>query len=278
MRTNVVSWNSDLTEEEIRNIAGNYGHLQDALAEVLRRLKYKTDEEENKLEFKWKFDEDDFKEAFRKARYNTAPGFSGLSMAHLCTITKDKNLSTIYAKILELPFRYGFAYDHWLTSVQALLQKENLPYITRLRIIELFELNYNGMLKYLIGKRFAYFEQSQGLQNPEMYGAVKKKNTHDALELVLTSLNYSRIMQKSMMLAPKDATGCFDMLRAEAIRSIQESKGMMPRGINACRISVLQNMEQHVKTAGKISSHSIKYSKENTFGGVGIGAGSGPSR
>jgi len=144
-----------------------------------------------------------------------------------------------------------------------------------LRIIELFELDYNGMLKYLIGKRFAYFEQSRGLQNPETYGAVKKKNTHDALESVLTSLDYSRIMRKPMMIAPKDATGCFDLLRAEAIRSIQESKGM-PRGINACRISVLQNMERHVKTAGKISSRSIKYSEENTIGGVGIGAGSGP--
>ena len=64
-----------------------------------------------------------------------------------------------------------------------------------------------------------------------------------------------------------DATGCFDLLRAEAIRPIQESKGM-PRGINACRIAVLQNMERHVKTAGKISSGSINYTKENTFGGI----------
>ena len=97
---------------------------------MLRRLKYRLDEEGKKLEFKWKFDEEDFKEAFGKARYNIAPGFSGLSMAHLRTITKDANLSKIYAKILELPFRYGFAYDHWLKSVQALLQKETLPFIT----------------------------------------------------------------------------------------------------------------------------------------------------
>ena len=122
--------NSGLTEEEIQEIAGNYGHLQDALSEVLRQLKYRLDEEGKKLEFKWIFDEEDFKEAFGKARYNIAPGFSGLSMAHLRTITKDANLSKIYPKILELPFRYGFTYDHWLKSVQALLQKETLPFIT----------------------------------------------------------------------------------------------------------------------------------------------------
>ena len=49
------------------------------------------------------------------------------------------------------------------------------------------------MLKYLLGKRFAYFEQTRGLQNPETYGAVNKRSTHDALESVLTSLDYSNV-------------------------------------------------------------------------------------
>ena len=69
--------------------------------------------------------------------------------------------------------------------------------------------------------------------------------------------------------------GGSNILRAEAIRPIQESKGM-PRSINACRIEVLHNMERHVKTAGKVSTNSIKYSSTNTLGGIGIGAGSGP--
>ena len=102
-------------------------------------------------------------------------------MVHLRTISLDEKLSEIYAKILELPFRYGFACSHWLKSVQALLQKENLPYIIRLRIIELFELDYNGMLKYLIGRKYAQFEQLKKFQNEESYGAVKKKSSHDAL-------------------------------------------------------------------------------------------------
>ena len=53
-------------------------------------------------------------------------------MIHLRTISRDKHLSDIYAKLLELPLRYGFTYDHWLKSVQALLQKD--PLITDSRI------------------------------------------------------------------------------------------------------------------------------------------------
>ena len=77
----------------------------------------------------------------------------------------------------------------------------------------------------------------------QSYGAVKKKSSHDAIESVLITMEYSRIMRKApMIIAPKDATGCFDLLHTEAIRPIQESKGM-PSGINAYRIKVLQGME-----------------------------------
>ena len=58
------------------------------------------------------------------------------------------------------------------------------------------------------------------------YGAVKKKSSHDALESVLITMDYSRIMRKPMIIAPKDATGCFDLLHVEQICTIQESKGM----------------------------------------------------
>ena len=78
-------------------------------------------------------------------------------------------MAQIYAKILELPFHYCFAYDHWLKSVQALLQIENLLYVTRLGIIESFELDYNGMLKYLLGKRFTYFEQTHSKKKIRLF-------------------------------------------------------------------------------------------------------------
>ena len=152
-------------------------------------------------------------------------------MIHLRTIARDPELATIYAKILELPFRYGFTYKHWLKSVQILLQKEALPYVHRMRILELLSLDYNGILKYVIGRHFARFEQRKGFQNKESYGAIRKKSAHDALESVLCTTEYSKIMQKPLAIAPKDATGCFDLLRMEAIKPIQESKGM-PKGLN----------------------------------------------
>ena len=231
-----------LTDDEIENISNEYGHVNVTLSKVLKRLKKRETKDGTKADFQWKFDGEDYRKSFGRARYNIAPGFSGLSMIHLRTISRDKHLSEISAKLLELPFRYGFTYDHWLKSVQALLQKESLPLIHRLRILELLELDYNGMLKYLIGRHFAKYEQSNGFQNKESYGAVRKKSAHDGLASVINTMEYSHIVRKPMVVAPKDATGCFDLLGAEAIKPIQESKGL-PASINTFRIKVLQNME-----------------------------------
>ena len=159
---------------------------------------HRKDKDGKNVVFNWTFTGEDYKKAFGKGRYNTAaPGYSGISMIHLSTIARDPELATIYAKILELPFlRYGFTYKHWLKSVQSLLQKEAmLPYVHRMRILELVSLDYNGILKYIIGRHFATrFEQRKGFQNNESYGAIRKKSAHDALESVLSTTEYSRIM------------------------------------------------------------------------------------
>lgn len=138
-----------LTEEQMDEIVNYYGHLAPALKEALKRVVHRKDKDGKSVVFNWTFTGEDYKKAFRKGRYNTAPGYSGISMIHLRTIAQDPELATIYAKILELPFRYGFAYKHWLKSVQTLLQKEALPYVHRMRILKLVSFYFNGILKYL---------------------------------------------------------------------------------------------------------------------------------
>lgn len=145
-------------------VAEHYGHLKEVAALVLKEMKRKK-VNNNPIEFDWTFTGKDFKNAFGKARLNTAPGYSVLSMNKLQAISQDKTLAEYYAQIIALPFKYGFTYTAWLWSIQAMLQKEDLPYIHRLRIIELFELDLNIFLKYVVGREFAYHDQSKGLKN-----------------------------------------------------------------------------------------------------------------
>ncbi|GFH47803.1 hypothetical protein CTEN210_04279 [Chaetoceros tenuissimus] len=254
-------------------VAEEYGHLADATKLIIEEMKMRTIDGEP-AKFEWTFNEADFEEAFGKARLNTAPGFSGLNMHVLRALTTNKELREIYAKLLELPFRYGFTYPRWEKTIQSLLMKETLPFVHRWRILELMEQDYNGVLKLIVGRKFAAHDQRY-FQNRESYGAVKKKSAHDALNSVQNVLEYSRIMRQPIAIAPKDATGCFDLLRREIIKVIQESKGM-PKEFGECVVQTLHGMERHIRLAGKLSKKSFKYTTSNNIGGIGQGSGEGP--
>ena len=73
------------------------------------------------------------------------------------------------------------------------------------------EQDYNGVLKLIVGRKFAAHDQKH-FQNRESYGAIKKKSAHDAFNSVQNVLEYGRIMRSPIAIAPKDATGCFDLL------------------------------------------------------------------
>lgn len=118
-------------------------------------------------------------------------------------------------------------------------------------------------------------KDNDAYQNKESYGAVKKKSAHDALNSVQNVLEYSRIMNSPIAIAPKDATGCFDLLRREIIKVIQESKGM-PKEFGECVVQTLHGMERHIRLAGKLSKKSFKYNSSNNIGGIGQGSGEGP--
>ena len=75
-----------------------------------------------------------------------------MTMSLWKAIVDDDDLASIYAKLIELPFKYGFSYPRWEISIQAMLKKRDLAYLNKLRIIELFELDLNAFLKFTMGR------------------------------------------------------------------------------------------------------------------------------
>ena len=98
-----------------------------------------------------------------------------------------------------------------------MLKKRHLVYLNKLRIIELFELDLNAFLKFIMGRRYPKYEKANKLSHPESYGAMKGCSAHGALNSVQLALEQSWIMRSPMVMAPKDATGCSDLIRPELI-------------------------------------------------------------
>ena len=157
-----------------------------------------------------------------------------------------------------------------------MLQKKELPYLNKLRIIKHFELDLNAFLKLIMGRTYPKFEKAHDLQHPKSYGAVKGKCAHEALTSVqLLAMEQSRLSNSPMIIALKDATGCFDLIRPELIQLIQNSKGVPPE-TTAAKTTIQQNMKKFVQTGNGRSAHPVQRTLENNLGGIGQGSGEGP--
>ena len=116
-----------------------------------------------------------------------------------------------------------------------------------------------------MGRTYPKFEKAHDIQHPESYVAVKGKSTHEALMSVQLAMEQSRLSNFPMIIAPKDATGCFDLIRPELIQLIQNSKGVPPATTSA-KTTIQQNMKTFVQTGYGRSAQPVQRTPENNLG------------
>ena len=107
-------------------------------------------------------------------------------------------------------FEFGFSYTEWEQSVHCMLMKEEILYIHRLRIIQLFEGDLNGALKLLFGRRLMKYGEANNLNSEATYGGRKRKSGYQAMARIQYTSETSRIMRSDSAMMDVDATGCFD--------------------------------------------------------------------
>ena len=212
----------------------------------------------------------DFQSMFSKKRETTSCRPFGIIMPHWKIMAEDDYLSTIQARLMEAPFKYGFTYTEWEVSVHCMLMKDELPYYHRLRIIQLFEGDLNGALQLLFGRRQMKYMDKHELNSDATYGGRKGKGCHQALNRIQYTTLYSRTMRQPMGLVDVDATGCFDRMVGRLLSLINQCNGMSQEAA-ACQAEVLHNMKHYVKTTRGISEKYIKRDKNTLLEGNGQG-------
>ena len=100
-------------------------------------------------------------------------------------------------------------------------------------------------------------------------------SAHGALNSVQLAMEHSRLTRTPMLIAPKDATGCFDLMRPELVKLIQDSKGV-PTNTTKATTMILSKMARYVRTDHGTSTQYIQKTSDNNIGGIGQGAGNGP--
>lgn len=264
--TSIIQGTYDLTQIDHMDVSNKV-----ELKMILEALRNPTKESHDTLQkVALNITAEDFKDCFSKKNEKISCGPSGITMPHWKAATEDDDLSAHHALLMSAPFIYGFSYKEWEVSVHCMLQKEDLPLYWRLRIIQLFEGDFNSALNLLFGRRQMWYRDRNGLNSEATFGGRKGKGCHQALARIQYTAEHSRIMRIPMALIDVDATGCFDRITGCLLSLVNQSTGMTQEAA-ACQAKTLHNMKHHVKTKMGVSKAYIERSPDLLLEGNGQG-------
>lgn len=251
-------------------------------------------EKDNINPMEWKYGVDEYKDTFSKTCENTACGPSGLHMSHWKAALERENIMRIHSFFVWAAFTLGFSYERWEISLHCMLKKKKHPYSQKLRIIQLFEGDFNGALKYLLGRKLMRYITSLGIIDNGTYGSRLGKTANEAILTLQVVQDNHRIWKRNMALLFNDADGCYDRIPPN-LGEIALRRIGCPKSIASTHTITQRRMKHYVKTAFGTSEGYIQYQEKikrvlregigmmgmiiallGPIGGVGQGGGASP--
>ena len=96
--------------------------------------------------------------------------------------------------------------------MHCMLQKKKLPYVDKLRIVQLFEADFNSALKYILGRKLLYRGEEQKINSNQTHGSRPGRSTHDALTVTALTYDLARLERLNIVSIFNDAAGCYDRM------------------------------------------------------------------
>ena len=221
--------------------------------------------------------DEDFQKTVKKWKESTSTSPSGRHLGHYKAAILDDDITHLHVEMLNIPIQLGFAPDRWTHSVTPMIEKdEGKPYLTRLRIIHLFEADYNLFLKILFGRRLVSNGEQYNALNDQQHGSRPRRMTMDALFLSRLEKDLIRQTKTNAAHMDNDATGCYDRIIV-SLGMIACRRLGMPSSAIRCQTDALLFMRYAVKHVYGISDTEYHSTPLEPLFGTGQGSGASPA-
>ena len=216
--------------------------------------------------------EADFTKGIRGWKESTSTSPSGQHLGHYKASLRGKELTVGYARMLNIPVQMGFSPKRWQQAVYVLLEKDKgIPKISRLRIIHLFEADYNLFLKLIWGCCMI------GRAEEAMQESRKNRGTMDMMYKKIITFYIARQQCSNVAILENDAASCYDRILANLAMMWARRLGLPKEAIMAHSEMLPRLMKYMIKTGYGTSTGHYKGSNKEPLAGTGQGSGASPA-
>ena len=242
----------------------------------------------NKVKNKISLDEMTY--AFTKWKERTTTSPSGRHLGHYKALTvsdgEDNNevmkafsfeMLSSYNVIINAALALGTPLQRWERSIVLMIEKEkNCHRINRLRVINIYEADYNLILKYFWPHKTTQFAERNNLLGENQWGGRPLCNADNVAMIDEMNTECHRMTCCTLCTFQNDAIGCFDrMIPSHSM--LNSRKFGVPDQVCTLHARTLENTKYFIKPALGTSTKSYQSTKDSKIYGQGQGAGSSGS-
>jgi hypothetical protein len=210
-----------------------------------------------------------------KERTSTSP--SGRHLGHYKALIQHPTLLKCFSQFMNIVVLRGIAIPRWCQATNVMIEKDaGKPCINRLRIIHLFEADFNFFLKLQWGHRLVRHAVSLDLLHDSQHGSVPRRTALDPIMLTQLTSDLCRILKHDLARFDNDASACYDRIIV-ALGMLAARRCGMPRNAIRLHADALRFMKYTVKTMYGISTENYHGTPFAPLFGTGQGSGASPA-
>jgi hypothetical protein len=200
--------------------------------------------------------DEDIRRGISKWKESTSTSPSGRHLGHYKALIQDTTLLTCMTQFMHVAIKSGISISRWSNAINVMLEKDaGSPHIHRLRIIHLFEADFNLYMKLQWGKRLVRRAVKHKLLNPGQFGSVPGHTAIEPIMLTQLTNDNCRILRKNLARFDNDASACFDRIIVPLAMMAARRCGMSEASVRI-HAETLESMKYSVKTQFGISTKS----------------------
>jgi hypothetical protein len=237
---------------------------------------------------------EEFKDSFKKWRVGTSTSPSGRHLSHQHTLFQPHGIDKLIEpleheaaekacevnwfaqhSIVAYGIKYGHTFDRWKQVVNSMIEKDpGNPQLHRLRVIHLYESDYNALLGIKI-RQVVHNAEDKDFLNPGTYGSRTNRQALDPTLLVVLQFDYASLTRWPEIKFSNDATSCYDWIIPSVSNVIARSMGLH-KNIAKIHGSMLESAVYRIKTQLGLSTGSYSHSNDCPVFGTGQGSCASP--